>query len=148
MKTPSPLIMLRHLALDAEKQAAQQLGQTRQAQQTAEQQLTMLLNYQEEYQQKLTITLGDGIGFARWQNYQQFINTLEQAIAQHHHQLLQWNQKVEQAVGQWQSKQQKLNAFNILHTRSVHAEQQRENKREQKQMDEFAQRSVARDFTQ
>lgn len=147
MKSQSPLITLRDLAQDAVEQAAQQLGQVRQAQQAAEQQLSMLLNYQDEYRQKLNHTLCDGMDSSRWQNYQQFIGTLEQAIDQHRQQLLQWSQKVDHAVKQWQDKQQRLNAFETLHTRALNAEQQQENKRDQKLMDEFAQRSAQRNIT-
>jgi flagellar FliJ protein len=146
MKPQSPLIILRDLAQDAVEQAAQQLGQARQAQQAAEQQLAMLLNYQDEYRQKLNSTLSSGIGSASWQNYQQFIGTLEQAISQHRQQLLQWSEKVERAVKQWQDKQQRLNAFETLNTRALSAELILENKRDQKLMDEFAQRSSQRNL--
>jgi flagellar FliJ protein len=146
MKPQSPLIILRDLAQDAVEQAAQQLGQARQAQQAAEQQLAMLLNYQDEYRQKLNSTLSSGMGSASWQNYQQFIGTLEQAISQHRQQLLQWSEKVERAVKQWQDKQQRLNAFETLNTRALSAELMLENKRDQKLMDEFAQRSSQRNL--
>ncbi|OCJ38966.1 flagellar export protein FliJ [Serratia sp. 14-2641] len=146
MKPQSPLIILRDLAQDAVEQAAQHLGQARQAQQAAEQQLAMLLNYQDEYRQKLNNTLSSGMGSASWQNYQQFIGTLEQAISQHRQQLLQWSEKVERAVKQWQDKQQRLNAFETLNTRAISAELMLENKRDQKLMDEFAQRSSQRNL--
>lgn len=146
MKPQSPLIILRDLAQDAVEQAAQQLGQVRQAQLAAEQQLSMLLNYQDEYRQKLTCTLSEGMGSASWQNYQQFIGTLEQAISQHRQQLVQWSEKVDRAVKQWQDKQQRLNAFETLNTRALSAEQRLENKRDQKLMDEFAQRSSQRNL--
>lgn len=147
MKPQAPLIILRDLAQDGVEQAAQQLGQVRQAQQAAEQQLSMLLNYQDEYRQKLNCTLSEGMGSASWQNYLQFIGTLEQAISQHRQQLVQWSEKVERAVKQWQDKQQRLNAFETLNTRALTAEQMLENKREQKLMDEFAQRSSQRNLT-
>ncbi|MBQ0956817.1 flagellar export protein FliJ [Serratia symbiotica] len=144
MKSSSPLLTLRDLAQDAVEHATQQLGQARQAQQSAEQQLSMLLNYQDEYRQKLNHQLSDGMNPSHWQNYQQFIGTLEQAIDQHRQQLIQWSQKVDHAVKQWQDKQQRLNAFKTLHTRALNAEQQQDNKRDQKLMDEFAQRSAQR----
>lgn len=147
MKPQSPLIILRDLAQEAVEQAAQQLGQLRQAQQAAEKQLSMLLNYQDEYRKNLNTTLCDGIGYARWQNYQQFIGTLDQAIVQHRQLLSQCSDNVVQAVKQWQDKQQRLNAFATLHTRSLNAEQLLENKRDQKLMDEFAQRSSQRNPT-
>ncbi|CAI1658840.1 Flagellar fliJ protein [Serratia quinivorans] len=146
MKPQSPLITLRDLAQDAVEQATQQLGQVRQAQQAAEQQLSMLLNYQDEYRQKLNNQLSGGMESSNWQNYQQFIGTLEQAITQHRQQLTQWEQKVESAVKHWQDKQQRLNAFETLHTRAQSAELQLENKRDQKLMDEFAQRSAQRNI--
>ncbi|CAI0786159.1 MULTISPECIES: flagellar export protein FliJ [Serratia] len=148
MKPQSPLITLRDLAQDAVEQATQQLGQVRKAQQAAEQQLSMLLNYQDEYRQKLNNQLSGGMESSNWQNYQQFIGTLEQAITQHRQQLTQWGQKVDHAMKQWQDKQQRLNAFETLHSRAQSAEQQLENKRDQKLMDEFAQRSAQRNLHQ
>ncbi|CAI0788327.1 flagella biosynthesis chaperone FliJ [Serratia proteamaculans] len=148
MKPQSPLITLRDLAQDAVEQATQQLGQVRKAQQAAEQQLSMLLNYQDEYRQKLNNQLSGGMESSNWQNYQQFIGTLEQAITQHRQQLTQWGQKVESAMKHWQDKQQRLNAFETLHTRAQSAELQLENKRDQKLMDEFAQRSAQRNTHQ
>jgi flagellar FliJ protein len=147
MKPQSPLITLRDLAQEAVAQAAQQLGQARQAQQAAEQQLSMLLNYQDEYRQKLNSILCDGMDSASWQNYQQFIGTLEQAIYQHRQHLMQSSDKVDLAVKQWQDKQQRLNAFETLNTRALCAEQKRENQRDQKLMDEFAQRRSHRNLT-
>jgi len=134
------------LAQDAVEQATQQLGQVRKAQQAAEQQLSMLLNYQDEYRQKLNNQLSGGMESSNWQNYQQFIGTLEQAITQHRQQLTQWGEKVESAVKHWQDKQQRLNAFETLHTRAQSAQLQLENKRDQKLMDEFAQRSAQRNI--
>ncbi|MNG78259.1 Flagellar FliJ protein [compost metagenome] len=146
MKPQSPLITLRDLAQDAVEQATRQLGQVRKAQQAAEQQLSMLLNYQDEYRQKLNNQLSGGMESSNWQNYQQFIGTLEQAITQHRQQLTQWGEKVESAVKHWQDKQQRLNAFETLHTRAQSAQLQLENKRDQKLMDEFAQRSAQRNI--
>ena len=148
MKPQSPLITLRDLAQDAVEQATRQLGQVRKAQQAAEQQLSMLLNYQDEYRQKLNNQLSGGMESSNWQNSQQFIGTLEQAIAQHRQQLTQWGEKVDHAMKQWQDKQQRLNAFETLHTRAQSAELQLENKRDQKLMDEFAQRSAQRNIHQ
>ncbi|NIG62140.1 MAG: flagellar export protein FliJ [Serratia symbiotica] len=91
----------------------------------------MLLNYQDEYRQKLNNQLIDSMNPSHWQSYQQFICTLEQAIDQHRQQLIHWSQEVNLAVKEWQDKQQRLNAFKTLHTRSLNAEQQQDNKRDQ-----------------
>ncbi|CNH77457.1 flagellar biosynthesis chaperone [Yersinia thracica] len=144
MKSQSPLITLRDLAQKAVEQATTQLGQVRLSYQNAEQQLSMLLSYQDEYRVRLNDTLSHGMASSSWQNYQQFIQTLEQAIEQHRHQLAQWNVKVEQAVKHWQEKQQRLNAFETLNERAETTARLHENRLDQKLMDEFAQRASQR----
>ncbi|CNH35810.1 flagellar export protein FliJ [Yersinia pekkanenii] len=144
MKSQSPLVTLRDLAQKAVAQASTQLGQVRLSYQSAEQQLTMLLSYQDEYRVQLNDTLSNGMASSRWQNYQQFIQTLEQAIEQHRHQLAQWNVKVELAVKHWQEKQQRLNAFETLQERAETTQRLHDNRLDQKLMDEFAQRASQR----
>lgn len=144
MKSQSPLITLRDLAQKVVEQASTQLGQVRLSYQNAEQQLTMLLTYQDEYRVRLNDTLSNGMASSSWQNYQQFIQTLEQAIDQHRHQLAQWNVKVEQAVKHWQEKQQRLNAFETLNERAETTLRLQESRLDQKLMDEFAQRASQR----
>ena len=131
MKNQSPLVTLRDLAQKAVEQASTQLGQAR-------------LSYQDEYRVRLNDTLSNGMASSSWQNYQQFIQTLEQAIDQHRHQLAQWNTKVEQAVKHWQEKQQRLNAFETLNERAETSARLQENRLDQKLMDEFAQRASQR----
>ncbi|CNJ96044.1 flagellar biosynthesis chaperone [Yersinia frederiksenii] len=144
MKNQSPLVTLCELAQKAVEQATTQLGQARLSYQNAEQQLTMLLSYQDEYRVRLNNTLSNGMASSSWQNYQQFIQTLEQAIDQHRNQLAQWNVKVEQAVKHWQEKQQRLNAFETLQERADTTARLQENRLDQKLMDEFAQRASQR----
>ena len=127
------------------EQAAQQLGQVRQAQQAAEQQLSMLLNYQDEYRQKLNHTLCDGMDSSRWQNYQQFIGTLEQAIDQHRQQCCSGAESG--SCGEAMARQTTAaERFRDPAYPRSDGEQQQENKRDQKLMDEFAQRSAQRNI--
>lgn len=144
MKNQSPLITLRELAQKEVEKAVGQLGQVRQAHQQAEQQLNMLLNYQDDYRQKLNNTMSDGMANNSWQNYQQFIQTLDKAIEQHRQQLLQWTSRLDLAMKTWQEKQQRLNAFEKLQEREASRKVAKENRIEQKQMDEFAQRASQR----
>ena len=144
MENASPLITLCSLAQKALDQATNHLGQIRQSHTQAEEQLTMLLNYQREYRDKLNNTMTGGIAANTWQNYQQFIGTLEVAIDQHRRQLQQWDQRLNAAVNQWQDKQQRLNAYQTLQTRASEQQRSHENKMDQKQNDEFAQRSAYR----
>ena len=144
MENSSPLITLCSLAQKALDQATNHLGQIRQSHTQAEEQLTMLLNYLREYRDKLNNTMTGGIAANTWQNYQQFIGTLEVAIDQHRRQLQQWDQRLNAAVNQWQDKQQRLNAYQTLQTRASEQQRSHENKMDQKQNDEFAQRSAYR----
>lgn len=98
------LATLKELAETDVDNAALVLGEMRRGCQQAEEQLKMLMDYQLEYQNNLNNDMSQGIASLRWQNYQQFIQTLEKAIDQHRQQLIQWNNKVEQALTFWREK--------------------------------------------
>ncbi|AIR00941.1 flagella biosynthesis chaperone FliJ [Pluralibacter gergoviae] len=135
---------LKTLAEQEVDSAARLLGEMRRGCQQAEEQLTMLMNYQLEYQTGLNGDMAQGIASLRWQNYQQFIQTLETAIEQHRRQLIQWQNKVEQALGAWREKKQRLQAWQTLQERQASAARLAENRLDQKKMDEFAQRAGQR----
>ncbi|EMD1657453.1 TPA: flagella biosynthesis chaperone FliJ [Pluralibacter gergoviae] len=135
---------LKTLAEQEVDSAARLLGEMRRGCQQAEEQLTMLMNYQLEYQTGLNGDMAQGIASLRWQNYQQFIQTLETAIEQHRRQLVQWQNKVEQALGAWREKKQRLQAWQTLQERQASAARLAENRLDQKKMDEFAQRAGQR----
>ncbi|MRS16253.1 flagella biosynthesis chaperone FliJ [Enterobacteriaceae bacterium RIT691] len=138
------LATLKELAEKDVDSAALQLGEMRRGCQQAEEQLKMLMDYQLEYQNNLNDTMSQGMASLRWQNYQQFIQTLEKAIDQHRQQLLQWNRKVEQALSAWREKKQRLQAWQTLQDRQAAATLLAENRLDQKKMDEFAQRATLR----
>jgi flagellar export protein FliJ len=98
------LTTLKELAEKEVDNAALRLGEMRRGCQQAEEQLKMLMDYQLEYQNNLNTNMSQGMASLRWQNYQQFIQTLEKAIEQHRQQLSQWNNKVEQALTAWREK--------------------------------------------
>ncbi|OCQ51182.1 Flagellar FliJ protein [Photorhabdus australis subsp. thailandensis] len=142
MQQQSPLMTLRELAQNAVEKAATHLAQVRQNHQQMEQQLATLIGYQDEYRVRLNDTLSSGMPCTTWQNYQQFMKTLEKAIEQHKLQLNQWQQRLDTALLQWQEKQQRLNAFDTLQQRADNSRRLHQNRTEQKQMDEYAQRSA------
>ncbi|KAA1189054.1 flagellar export protein FliJ [Photorhabdus heterorhabditis] len=142
MQQQSPLITLRELAQNAVEKAATHLAQVRQNHQQMEQQLATLIGYQDEYRVRLNDTLSSGMPCTTWQNYQQFMKTLEKAVEQHKLQLNQWQQRLDTALLQWREKQQRLNAFDTLQQRADNNRRLHQNRTEQKQMDEYAQRSA------
>lgn len=144
MAQPNALDTLSELASKEVDKAAIMLGDMRQGYQQAEQQLGMLVNYQDEYRSALNSSLSQGMANTRWHNYQQFILTLEKAIEQHRQQLMQWNHKVEQALNVWREKKKKLQAWQTLQERKTTQALLAENRLDQKQMDEYAQRATLR----
>lgn len=148
MREQSPLVTLRELAQTAAEQAAVQLAQVRQSHQQMEQQLNMLIGYQDEYRVRLNQTLNvGGMSSASWQNYQQFLKTLELTIEQHKQQLRHWQAQLDLATEHWREKQQRLNAFETLEQRAEDSRKRKLDRIEQKQMDEYAQRSTLRRTT-
>jgi flagellar FliJ protein len=146
MTQNSALTTLKDLAEKEVEDAALKLGEMRRGCQQAEEQLKMLMDYQHEYRNNLNNDMSQGIDAQRWQNYQQFILTLEKAIEQHRQQLAQWSQKVDTALGCWREKKQRLQAWQTLQDRQAAALLQAENRLDQKKMDEFAQRASQRKF--
>ncbi|GAA0335333.1 flagella biosynthesis chaperone FliJ [Morganella psychrotolerans] len=142
MSKNNALTTLLNLAEDAAEEAAKVLAQVRMTHTQMSQQLTMLENYQADYRQKLNQTLHTGMAADKWQNYQQFLVTLDVTIEQQQTQLTVWAHRVSEANRHWQEKQQRVNAFDTLIQRADHAHNQRQNRLEQKQMDEFAQRAT------
>ena len=148
MREQSPLVTLRELAQTAAEQAAVQLAQVRQSHQQMEQQLNMLIGYQDEYRVRLNQTLNvGGMSSASWQNYQQFLKTLELTIEQHKQQLRHWQAQLDLATEHWREKQQRLNAFETLEQRAEDSRKRQLDRIEQKQKDEYAQRSTLRRTT-
>lgn len=144
MTQNSALTTLKDLAEKEVDDAALRLGEMRRGCQQAEEQLKMLMDYQHEYRNNLNNDMSQGIGAQRWQNYQQFIQTLEKAIEQHRQQLMQWNEKVDTALNCWREKKQRLQVWQTLQERQNAAALQAENRLDQKKMDEFAQRASQR----
>ncbi|WP_220266006.1 MULTISPECIES: flagellar export protein FliJ [Enterobacteriaceae] len=144
MSQSNALNTLKDLAEKEVDDAALRLGEMRRGCQQAQDQLNMLIDYQHEYRSNLNQDMSQGIASNRWQNYQQFIQTLEKAIEQHRQQLMQWNSKVDQALGFWKEKKQRLQAWQTLSDRQASAALLAENRLDQKRMDEFAQRASFR----
>ncbi|MFV9997641.1 MAG: flagellar FliJ family protein [Arsenophonus endosymbiont of Dermacentor nuttalli] len=58
--------------------------------------------------------LHQGTSSAILQNYQQFLLSLEHAIAQHQQHLFEWQQRETRAQKTWQGKQKKTNFFSKI----------------------------------
>ncbi|MGC3874880.1 flagellar export protein FliJ [Halomonas sp. GXIMD04776] len=138
MTKSTPLDTLITLARDSRDNAGMELGGLRRAQQEAKMQLDTLLQYRHEYRQKLQTTMESGIGPDSWGNYQQFLLSLDNAIARSRHTLAEREAQLTQGQLRWQSEQRRLSAYDTLVDRRDIAERQRRTRSEQRMADEMS----------
>lgn len=128
------------MAQRAERAAAVQLAQAQAQLKSAEVKLGELERYRSDYQQQWLASGQQGVSGQWLMNYQRFLSQLEQAIGQQH-QAVSWQQGVVgKARQQWQERYARLEGLRKLVQRYRDEARLAEDKREQKQLDELAQR--------
>jgi flagellar FliJ protein len=141
MNNPNPMVMLRDRAEEALTTTTQALGGVQQSLQQAVAQHQQLQSYQCEYQQSLRQgMMGEGMSVAHLINHQAFIVSLGLVVKQQESQIDRCEQAVARAKRRWIDDKQRLNAFETLLDRRQGAQALQEIRREQKVMDECAQR--------
>lgn len=142
MTRQSPLATLIELATTATDQAAQRLGQSIARASDAEKKLALLVQYRDEYGQRLNQTLAAGLSAAGYQNFRNFIETLDQAIISQQQVLEQARDTVAFHRAAWQDSERKRLSFGTLAARAEMAAGKQESRREQKRTDEHAARAL------
>ncbi len=130
------------LATQQTDDAAKRLGQAIRACEDTEQKLALLLQYRDEYEARLRAGLASGISASGYRNFMNFLDKLETAIAGQQQIVQDARRRIDAERGHWQSCEKKRMSFDTLATRAIHAQQRKENKRDQKLMDEFANRQA------
>lgn len=125
----SPLETLIELAQSSRDKAGQALASERHSEQQVAGQLEALHQYRLEYSQKLQQAMREGIDPASMRNYQQFIDSLDDALERAQQALKAQQQRVDQRQSQWQQEQRKLSSYNTL----VHRRQQEQQRSEARQ---------------
>ncbi len=92
--------------------------------------------FRQEYRHRLTGS-GKGITVAQWRDYQLFLAKLDVAAQQQAEEVARQELAYQSCLAQWQECEKKVKAFEALHDRHLQAEQKRENRNEQKLLDEF-----------
>ncbi|ECG4848190.1 flagellar export protein FliJ [Morganella morganii] len=145
MNRHDPMDVLRDLADKKLTDTTNHLGKMRQEYAHANNQLTSLENYEQEYQQQMQSGMTDkGMTVIELLSHQSFIASLGKVINHQKHQVELCQHSVDNAVGLWHKDKQRLNAFDTLKQRAEVARVMQENRRDQKLMDEFAQRVTRR----
>jgi len=128
------------MAERAEREAAQVLGRCQQQLQQAQGKLGELERYRGDYQQQWINQGQQGVSGQWLMNYQRFLTQLETAIGQQRQTLLWHQDNLRKARELWQQRYARLEGLRKLVQRYLLEARQAEDKREQKLLDEFAQR--------
>ena len=138
-----PLQTLLELMQNRTDEASRKLGQLITAEQSQRSRLQMLEQYRDEYAQRMRETTAEGITRLILRNYQDFLARIDEAIEQQR-QAVQ-NSELSTKAGQteWRNQNTKLMAIDTLSSRHDARERYRENKQEQKILDEFSSRKYS-----
>lgn len=135
------------MAERAEREAARQLGHCQGLVGQAEAKLGELERFRGDYQQQWISEGSRGVSGQWLMNYQRFLSQLETAIGQQN-QNLDWQRaNLEKARAVWQQRHARLEGLRKLVQRYLDEARLAEDKREQKLLDELAQRLSERGDT-
>lgn len=138
----APVIVM---AERAEREAAVQLGRCQGLLSQAQVKLGELERYRGDYQQQWISEGQRGVSGQWLMNYQRFLSQLEVAIGQQR-QTVDWHRNNLDNVRElWQQRYARLEGLRKLVQRYLEEARRAEDKREQKLLDELAQRLVGRD---
>jgi flagellar FliJ protein len=134
------------MAERAEREAARMLGRCQGQLTQAEMKLGELERYRADYQQQWIEEGKRGVSGQWLMNYQRFLSQLESAIGQQL-QSVKWHRdNLDKARAAWQQRYARLEGLRKLVQRYLDEARAADDKREQKLLDELAQRLPARDL--
>ena len=138
-----PLQTLLELMQSRTDEATRKLGQLISAEQSQRSRLEMLEQYREEYAQRLRDATTAGITRLILRNYQEFLARIDEAIEQQRLAVQNSELKTKAGQAQWRTQNKQLKAIDTLSIRHDARERYRENKLEQKLLDEFSSRKYS-----
>jgi flagellar protein FliJ len=142
MANPAQLQTLIDLAQRETDDAAKRLGDVIRAAQDAEQKQGLLQGYRDDYAERFIQTQSRGMSPLEYHNFQAFIVKLDNAIKGQTDVVKNAQARIEAARAAWQACERKRLSYQTLHKRAKLELQQKENKRDQKAMDEHATRQA------
>jgi len=138
-----PLQTLLELMQSRTDEATRKLGQLISAEQSQRSRLQMLEQYRDEYAQRLREATAEGITRLILRNYQDFLARIDEAIEQQRLAVQSSERSTQAGQAQWSDQNKKLKAIDTLSSRHDARERYRENKQEQKLLDEFSSRKYS-----
>ena len=147
MAAPSALSLLIEQAQERVDEAARILAKHISQRKASQDKLQMLQTYRQEYQQRLEGSAREGVAPHELLNFRDFIAKLDTAITQQENEVGYWDETVQASQQNWLGEQRKLKSYDVLDKRRVSQAQDKENKLQQKQNDEFSMNSYFRKQT-
>jgi flagellar FliJ protein len=142
MAHQSALATLIDLAQRETDDAAKRLGAALKAEGECEQKLTMLLGYRDDYAARLDAAQMAGITPMAYRNFVAFMDKLDIAINGQREVIKHAQHKSGVEKAAWQACERKRLSYRTLNERAAAETLRRENKLDQKQMDEHANRQA------
>ena len=133
---------VQQLAQSRERSAVQKLGLSQQHLQAQEAKLEELRSYRDQYAKAFEASGGAGLGAARMRDYRIFLNRLGEAISQQEALIAQCQAQHEQTRRQWMASRNQSRAVDKLVDRYRSQEDRQQQRTEQKEQDDRAQRST------
>lgn len=143
MTKPFSLQTVHELMQARAEEATQQLARLIASERDAREKLAMLQQYRDEYASRFRQAAQRGVSPREWNNYQVFLDRLDEAIAAQTKAVAQQAQNTAAGQVHWQQQQKKLKAIDTLSERHFLNEETRQQRREQKIQDELAARFKA-----
>ena len=138
-----PLQTLLELMQNRTDEASRKLGQLITAEQSQRSRLQMLEQYRDEYAQRMREATAEGITRLILRNYQDFLARIDEAIEQQRQAVQNSELSTKACQTEWRNQNTKLMAIDTLSSRHDARERYRENKQEQKILDEFSSRKYS-----
>ncbi len=132
------------LAEERSEAAVQELQRLRGQWTQAEEKLRQLEAYLADYHARLANHTAGGMAVHTMLDFHRFIAKLELAISTQAEEVVRCRQRWENVQTVWQECEREVKAYHALRDRHERAELQKENRRDQKAQDEFAQNSQRR----
>ncbi len=145
MATPSKYALLIRLANDKTEAAAKAMAASQKLLEQARLKLQQLDGYIGEYRRQRVVKAAGGLSAAQWDDYQQFLERLSDALKLQQNEVSEREIEVERLRARWLDERQRLKAFETLHQQEQARALLRQAKIEQKLSDELAGRAFGRD---
>ncbi|MBC7572849.1 MAG: flagellar export protein FliJ [Herminiimonas sp.] len=140
MANLSALETLIELATKETEEAAKRLGLAVKAAADTESKLMLLQDYRAEYAARFQASMATGLSAMGCRNFQLFMDKLDTAVASQQNVVNEARKRVEERRTAWQAGERKRMSYGTLVTRAQQDERRRDDKRDQKAMDEHAAR--------